>query len=251
MADSSLPKALDRLFEDEGGYVDHPSDPGGATNMGITHRTLAAWRGVAVTKADVRSLTRTEAAAIYRERYWRRVGADALPAGIDYCVFDAAVHSGPSRAVRWLQTELRTAPDGIVGPKTLAAAARTPRAALVSAYCRRRLGFMRGLRTWPTFGRGWSRRVARVERAALELVREDRSISHNKEDAMQQTKRWYESKTVWGAIVTLLTLAANAFGLAIGAEEQAALLELAPQLIGIGGALVALFGRLSARAVID
>jgi hypothetical protein len=112
---------LEEVLWHEGGYADNPRDPGGATNLGITIATLGEWRGRAVTKADVKALTREEAAAIYRARYWKRVRGDALPAGLDLAVFDFAVNSGPARAVKALQRELGVAQDGLVGPVTLGA----------------------------------------------------------------------------------------------------------------------------------
>jgi lysozyme family protein len=151
----------------EGGYVDHPDDPGGATNLGITHETLAAWRGKPVTKMDVRDITLAEAAAIYHARYWLPIRGDALPQGVDLAVFDFSVNSGPGRAVKCLQSVLGITQDGAVGPMTLAAIGRASPAALVMDLCDARMRFLRGLKTWPTFGKGWTKRVAAVEAAAL------------------------------------------------------------------------------------
>lgn len=159
------------VLASEGGYVDHPSDPGGATNMGITHRTLAAWRKVpSVSKAEVKTLTRSEALEIYRVQYWNLSGADRLPAGIDYAVFDYAVNSGPARAVKDLQRVLGVSADGIMGAQTLAAATRATPEEVIKALSDRRAEFLRGLRTFPTFGKGWIDRVNRVQRNALSLV---------------------------------------------------------------------------------
>lgn len=170
MAAESFEHVLPHLFRHEGGYADHPSDPGGATKYGITRATLAAWRGRAVSKSDVRALTKAEAAAIYRARYWGAVKADDLPAGIDYVVFDAAVNSGPARAARWLQAAVRVPQDGIVGPVTLAAAASGDPARLIGDISEIRLAFLRALSTWPVFGKGWSRRVEEVWAEALAMA---------------------------------------------------------------------------------
>ncbi len=166
---------LAHVLAHEGGYVDHPADPGGATNMGITRRTLAEWRGIspasALDKQEVRALTREEAARIYRARYWERCAADEMAAGLDLAVFDFAVNSGPDRAVRMLQTLLGVAADGIVGPLTRAQLERqhagggTP--GLVEALCKRRLEFLMSLSTFATFGRGWRSRVEAVRKTAL------------------------------------------------------------------------------------
>lgn len=254
MAKGNLSQALAYVFEDEGGYVDHPRDPGGATNMGITRRTLERWRKTRVSKGDVKRLTRKEASAIYETFYWDVVKADDLPPGVDYCVFDAAVHSGFMRAIRWLQTEAGVKADGIIGPVTLAAAERLAPAELVRRYCARRLSFMRRLRNWRTFGRGWSRRMVRVQERALAIVdsspRTVRLMLKERERSMNDTKKWYASKTVWGAVITLMALTAGALGYPIGAVEQAALTELLPQIVATIGAFVALVGRLTAKSVI-
>jgi len=171
MAKQSFEAAMPHVFRHEGGYADHPSDPGGATKYGITRATLSGWRGRPVSKTDVRRLTRDEAAAIYRARYWTAVCGDGLPAGVDYCVFDASVNSGPARAAKWLQAAARVRQDGVVGPVTLAAAtARDPKR-LIEDICDVRLAFLRGLSNWAVFGRGWERRVADVRRAARAMAR--------------------------------------------------------------------------------
>ena len=155
----------------EGGYVDHARDPGGCTNRGITRLTLEGWRREPVTCADVRALTETEARAIYRAHYWNAVRGDDLPAGIDLAVFDAAVNSGRRRSVLWLQDALGVLQDGAIGPVTLGAArACNDHEALVIRLCARRLRFLRSLDSWPSFGRGWERRVAQVQRRALAMT---------------------------------------------------------------------------------
>lgn len=154
------PVIQDWIIATEGGYVDHPRDPGGATNMGITHKTLAAWRGVAVTKDDVRALTRAEALEIYRAQYWNTVRGDDLPAGLDYAVFDYAVNSGPARATKDLQRVLGVPADGIIGAITLEAIRRANDiAGLIERLCERRWRFVQSLSTFATFGNGWRRRI--------------------------------------------------------------------------------------------
>lgn len=162
---------LAEVLRHEGGYVDHPSDPGGATNLGITRETLAAWRKIepwtALPKSAVQSLTRAEAAKIYRANYWEAVGAGDLPPGLDLAVFDFAVNSGPARAAKTLQFILGVPADGVVGPKTLAAIANHPPATLVTAVCDARETFLRQLPTWPTFSRGWTARIAAIRATSL------------------------------------------------------------------------------------
>lgn len=168
---------LSHVLQSEGGYVDHPSDPGGATNMGITIATLRTWRGRSVTKADVKALTRAEAAAIYRKNYWDAVRGDDLPRGLDLVAFDAAVNSGVSRGAKWLQSALGVPADGKVGPKTIAAANAAHNDAVIDRACDLRLGFLRQLGTWKTFGKGWTRRVESVREAASKMAAEHVTVT--------------------------------------------------------------------------
>ncbi|MBB4041397.1 lysozyme family protein [Microvirga flocculans] len=154
----------------EGGFVQHPRDPGGATKFGITRETLSRARGRPVSSEDVRDLTRVEAADIYRRLYWEAVRADELPPGLDLAVFDLAVHSGASRAASMLQAQLAVETDGIIGPVTLAAASAADAPAAIRALTRSRLDFLARLPTSPIFGRGWRRRVLSIERDALRLA---------------------------------------------------------------------------------
>ncbi len=156
-------RAFALLAVHEGGYSNHPDDPGGATNRGVTQRTYDSYRARhGLERRDVRQITDGEVAEIYRGQYWDAIRGDDLPAGVAYCVFDAAVNSGPGRALRWLQAEIGATVDGVIGNETLGLAARRDPVRLIDGYCARRLTFMKRLRHWPTFQNGWSRRVAEV-----------------------------------------------------------------------------------------
>jgi len=171
-------ECLKVVLAHEGGYVDHPADPGGATNMGITHKTLARWRQVSpwwqLPKSAVQGLKIDEAANIYRASYWDRSKAGALPAGLDLALFDYAVNSGPDRAIKSLQKLVNVVPDGQVGPLTLAAirdrVAATGIAGLIDALCNQRLSFLTQLATFAVFGRGWRKRVEDIRAAAFALA---------------------------------------------------------------------------------
>ena len=168
MARQNFNAVMAEQFRHEGGYVDHPADPGGATNMGITLRTLESFRGQAVSKTQVKNLTREEAREIYRQRYWSVIQGDELPAGFDLVAMDGAVNSGPKRGIKWLQLGLQVRADGVMGPNTIAASRRAKPAA-ISRACAARMSFLMGLRHWNTFKRGWSRRVAEVEAVAIRM----------------------------------------------------------------------------------
>lgn len=167
----SFDESLELLLKHEGGYVKHPRDPGGTTNLGVTKATWESFIGHPVTDDDMKNLTKEDVAPLYRERYWNVVHADDLPIGVGYAVFDTAVNSGPSRAVRFQQTVVGTAEDGKIGAKTIQAAkAYVDKEGLVKKYSEKRLEFLRGLDTWDTFGKGWTRRVTEVEAQALSMM---------------------------------------------------------------------------------
>ena len=149
-------KAFDKLLGHEGGYSDHAADPGGKTRFGITE-AVARENGY---QGDMRELPLALAKTIYRRKYWDAVRADELPDAVRYPVFDAAVNSGPGQAVRWLQRALGVADDGRIGPVTLGAARVANGEALKAAILAERLRFMTNLSNWPSFSRGWARRIA-------------------------------------------------------------------------------------------
>jgi lysozyme family protein len=163
----SFPAALAHVLRYEGGYSDHPSDPGGATNLGITRAVLSDWLGRPATKAEVRNLQTETAAAIYRARYWDACRCDELPAGLDLAVFDCAVNQGVGRAARFLQESVGVSIDGKIGPQTLAAARAAHPAELLREFMARRMNAY-GLLTklFAVFGLGWSRRLMATFAAA-------------------------------------------------------------------------------------
>lgn len=163
-------EALAKVLAHEGGFVDHPQDPGGMTNLGVTRQVWSEWIGHPATKRMMRSLTPSDVAPLYWEKYWRRVRGDELPRGVGYCVFDAAVNSGPGRAAKWLQEVVGAQQDGDIGPRTLAAVQAMPSADIIERLSAVRLEFLINLQTWMVFGRGWERRVRDVRRDALDLA---------------------------------------------------------------------------------
>lgn len=152
----NLDTAVDHVLKSEGGYSDHAADPGGKTRYGITE---AVAREVGY-KGDMRELPLDLAKRIYKDRYWDTVKAEQLPPAVRYVVFDAAVNSGPGQAVKWLQRALGVVDDGVIGPKTLAAANAANPDALKMRMLGQRLRFMAGLNNWPAFSRGWAIRIA-------------------------------------------------------------------------------------------
>lgn len=161
---------LPLILAHEGGYDDDPADNGGATNLGVTIGTLSDWLGHPATKAQVKALTPATVAPIYERNYWQAASCDKLPAGVDYIVFDMAVLSGVKRAKRYLQRGLGAVEDGIIGPRTLAAARAAEPQRLISSINNARENFYRGLPDFPHFGKGWIRRCEEVKVKALQIA---------------------------------------------------------------------------------
>lgn len=153
----------------EGGWADHPQDPGGATMKGVTLATFRKYRPGA-TKADLRNISDADLRRIYRDGYWDEVRGDDLPAGLDLVAFDGAVNSGPSRGAKWVQSAVGAQADGRIGPATLLSVGKADTSTAIRRACQERMRFLQGLKTWPTFGKGWQRRVNEVEAAALAMM---------------------------------------------------------------------------------
>jgi len=160
-------EAMRFVFRWEGGWVDHPADPGGATNHGISLRyaiskgtLLDLDRDGDVDAADIRLITPSTAAMMYRKDFWWAVRAEALHPALAIVAFDAAINCGPDRARRWLQQAVGATVDGVIGPRTLAAAAAAEPRAAVREMLARRLQHHASLPTMRNFGLGWMRRCA-------------------------------------------------------------------------------------------
>jgi lysozyme family protein len=153
-------QALKQVLKYEGGYSDHPSDPGGATMKGVTQAVYNDWRkSNNLPIQSVRNISDTEVAAIYKNLYWDRIRGDDLPSGIDFAVFDFAVNSGVNRAAKTLQGVVGVPQDGQIGPATIQAT----KTYVAMAVTNKRLAFMQSLSIWKTFGKGWSARIADVK----------------------------------------------------------------------------------------
>jgi len=161
---------LTLLLAHEGGFVNHPQDPGGMTNLGVTARVWEEWLGRPVSEKEMRALTPLMVKPLYKRKYWDAIRGDELVSGVDYVVFDVAVNSGAGRAIKFLQGCVGVTVDGGFGPRTLAAVNEQDPERLIELYCAKRLEFLQTLRTFETFGKGWSRRVAEVKVKALAML---------------------------------------------------------------------------------
>lgn len=163
---------LARILKSEGGKVNNPKDPGGKTNMGVTQRTYTAWlRKNGLPLADVYAIPIAHVAQIYKSEYWDKICGDQLAAGLCYWVMDVAVNSGVSRAVMHLQACVGVRVDGVMGNATLTAANDYPNHdELIQRLYEKRCKFVRALKTYATFGKGWERRYEHVRVVAQEMA---------------------------------------------------------------------------------
>lgn len=170
MTQSNFGRCLDMLLKHEGGFVNHPKDPGGMTNLGVTRATYEQFLGRAVTEDEMRALTPEDVAPVYKKDYWDKVKGDDLPSGVDWCVFDWAVNSGPARAAKALQLVVGATVDGAIGPKTLAQVEKANPEVIIETIHNIRQEFYEKLKTFDTFGKGWTRRNKETLEQALEMV---------------------------------------------------------------------------------
>tara|TARA_E500000318_G_scaffold105836_1_gene113192 strand:- start:5 stop:517 length:513 start_codon:yes stop_codon:yes gene_type:complete len=170
MAAKNWIKCLETILHHEGGYVNHPKDPGGETNLGVTKKVYEEFGGV----KDMKDLTREDVEPIYKKNYWDRVKGDQLPSGLDLCVFDFGVNAGTGRAAKYLQTLIGTTADGGIGPNTLKAldsyvdghGVQTT----IENYQAERQKYYESLSTFDTFGKGWTRRVTETTELAVSMI---------------------------------------------------------------------------------
>lgn len=167
---NNFEKCLAEVLKHEGGFVNHPKDPGGITNLGVTKKTWDEWTSKDNSIDDMKALTPDAVKPLYKNRYWDACRCDDLPSGVDYCVFDTAVNSGKVRATKFLQSVVGAVPDGAIGPVTITSANDKGARLTIEQFCNKREAFWRSLPTFDTFGKGWLRRGNEVRAKALEMV---------------------------------------------------------------------------------
>ena len=162
-------KSFDLVMVNEGGFVDNKLDPGGATNWGCTQAVWEKYIGHTVTVDDMKALTKEDVKPLYKRNYWDAIHGDALPSGLDYCLFDAAINSGVSRSSKWIQEIVGVFADGAIGNNTVSAIAQINPVTLINEFCDKRQAFLESLKTFPVFGKGWTQRVKDVRIKSLEM----------------------------------------------------------------------------------
>ena len=171
---SNFNECLQIILHHEGGYVNHPQDPGGMTNLGVTKKVYEDWVGYAVSEHTMQNLTEEDVAPIYKKNYWDRLKGDDLPEGLNLCVFDFGVNAGTGRAAKYLQNIIGTVVDGGIGPMTLRAldehVSLIGLRETIQNYQEDRQRYYENLRTFQTFGKGWTRRVNETTQSALKMI---------------------------------------------------------------------------------
>ena len=163
-------KCLKMLLSHEGGFVNHPEDPGGITNLGVTKKVYDEWTGRESTEQEMRDLTPEDVAPIYKKNYWDRVKGDSLPSGLDWACFDWAVNSGSGRPAKAVQRAVGATQDGAIGPQTLGLIMEKDPEEIINYVYGVRQDFYKSLKTFETFGRGWTRRNKETLHQALEMI---------------------------------------------------------------------------------
>ena len=163
-------KCLEMLLSHEGGFVNHPEDPGGITNLGVTKKVYDEWTGRESTEQEMRDLTPEDVAPIYKKNYWDRVKGDSLPSGLDWACFDWAVNSGSGRPAKAVQRAVGATQYGAIGPQTLGLIMEKDPEEIINYVYGVRQDFYKSLKTFETFGRGWTRRNKETLHQALEMI---------------------------------------------------------------------------------
>jgi lysozyme family protein len=168
---SNWQKSFELMLKSEGGFVNHPSDPGGMTNLGVTKATWENWVGRASDEAEMRGLTPEKVEPLYKKKYWDAVRGDEIEnGGVAYLLFDFAVNAGVGRSIKTLQTAVGVTPDGGFGPMTMAAVQAIDPVELIEKFSQAKEDFYRSLGTFATFGKGWLNRVADVKVKANSML---------------------------------------------------------------------------------
>ena len=163
-------KSFDLVIVNEGGYVDNKLDQGGATNWGCTQAVWEGYIGHKVSVDDMKALTKEDVKPLYKKRYWDAIHGDAIPSGLDYCLFDCAINSGVNRSAKIIQEIVGVFADGAIGNNTVSAITQLNPVTAINEFCDKRQAFLESLKTFPVFGKGWSKRVSEVRTRALEMV---------------------------------------------------------------------------------
>ena len=166
---NNFKECLELVLKAEGGWVNHPSDPGGETNLGVTKRVWEEYVGHPV--ESLKKLTKDDVAPLYEQKYWRPCYGEVLPRGLDFVVFSMGVNAGPGRSIKLLQQSLGCVSDGVIGPRTRELISASNTATLIAKFSETRREYYRALKNFPVFGKGWLARVDKEESEALDMAK--------------------------------------------------------------------------------
>ena len=169
--ENNFKECLDLVLKSEGGFVNHPSDPGGMTNLGVTKRVWEEYTGHDADEKTMRGLTPEKVAPLYEQKYWRPCYCEVLPRGLDFVVFSMGVNAGPGRSVKLLQSAIGCVPDGVIGPKTRELISSSNGPDIIVKFSEARRHYYESLKTFPIFGKGWLARVDREELEAMNMAK--------------------------------------------------------------------------------
>lgn len=267
MAKQNYEESLKRLLRHEGGYTNHPSDPGGPTNFGITIYDYRKYVKPDAVASDVKAMRLDEAKSIYRAKYWDAQKCDDLPSGVDYSIFDYGVNSGIGRSGKVLRRVVGLPSDThVVNDAVIKAVQSRDAKELVESINAERLAFLKRLKTWPVFGTGWGRRVTEVRAISLRMLSEKPTDLAPQDTAPRpdldpddvapkgmpepvEPKPLTKSKTMWGNTVQWLSGGFATFMAALAGVPWQVWVVLAV-LIAIGAFLV-YKGRIDVQKVVQ
>lgn len=164
-------ECLDIVLKSEGGFVNHLSDPGGMTNLGVTKRVWEEYTGHEVDEKIMRGLTPEKVAPLYEQRYWRPTYCEVLPRGLDLLIFSMGINAGAGRSIKLLQSCLGCVPDGVIGPRTMELVKSLDVTDLIKRFSEARRNYYKSLKTFDVFGRGWLNRVDHEEAQAFNMIK--------------------------------------------------------------------------------
>jgi len=168
---NNFQECLVKVLKHEGGFVNHPKDPGGMTNLGVTKKVWEEWVGHEVDEKAMRELTPALVGLMYEMKYWRTSYCEILPRGLDLLVFTMAVNSGSGRSVKLLQDAIGVVADGVIGPNTMAKINEANVETMIDKFSEARTSFYKGLKTFSVFGKGWLSRTESERLEALEMAK--------------------------------------------------------------------------------
>jgi lysozyme family protein len=169
MTQSNFQECLDLVLKSEGGWVNHPSDPGGETNLGVTKRVWEEYVGHPV--ESLKKLTKEDVAPLYELKYWRPCYGEVLPRGLDFLCFSFGINAGCGRSVKLLQQSLGLVSDGVIGPRVMQKLRESNITDVIKGFSESRREYYKSLKNFPIFGKGWISRTDREEQEALQMVK--------------------------------------------------------------------------------